>query len=440
MDAKKSRNVKRSGQKSRQSEPESPNSRPLTLEDYLKKPSDVSDKLLPKETEERIITGHKNGKDTEIHENSASDRRKKPAKMEEKLLVEEMKNPESNSSEEDIESDKSEVPIAPIYEDIIEDEDEYNDDFSREASVKLPKPKQIMNPQSNNTSKLEDYSDSSNFNIKVDELNKVQENSGKLLIGTSSKPKDKVHEKPKPIELSKIDKAPSETHHKPIENQEPTPLAEIFHIKTVETYSKICQTDQDTSENAYVQKLKQYKQIISTQSKELESLRKQLSNKNQELQELSSSSNKNPDKILKLKQKLERQKEETKKALEIANSKDFAISELKEKISSMFNKSTEIPIKKNIFSDSEFWRTEDTDDRPKGENLTLKDIAKGKALWVNHLDEKKLAMDFVDKIKGPADLSKIKNEPRQYNSRGKHKLIRKSLEPLTPLSSHKGYT
>ncbi|OMJ79257.1 hypothetical protein SteCoe_20767 [Stentor coeruleus] len=439
MDAKKSRNVKRSAQKSRQSEPESPNSQPLTLEDYLKKPSEVSEKLLPKETEERIITGYKNSKDTENHENSASDRRKKPAKMEEKLLVEEMKNPDSSSSSEEIvESDKSEV--LPIYEDIIEDEDEYNDDFSREASIKLSKPKSITSPQLNNPLKLENYDDSSYDNIKVDSLNKVQENSGKLLIGISSKLKDNIQVKSKPPESSIKDKTLSETHHKPIENQDPTPLTEIFPIKTLETFNKNCQTDPDTNEKAYAQKLKQYKQIISTQSKELESLRKQISNKNQELQELSSSSNINPEKILKLKQKLERQKEETKKALEIANSKDFALSELKEKINSMVSKPTEISIKKNIFSDSEFWRTEDTDDRAKGENLTLKDISKGKALWINHLDEKKLAMDFVDKIKNPADLPKNQYEYSQYNSRGRHKLIRRSLEPLTPISSHKGNT
>lgn len=454
MDENISQNAKRTQQKSRQNVSEAVESHVLTLEDYLKKTSEESENLLPSEAEERVITGREKHKDLENNENHGHDRRKKPIKTEEKLVLEEIKSPIESSSEEIGHTEKIElsndnisllqknlfqaispaishdlvpkVHKSPVSEAKVQENSFYeaktqeNPYFKPKIQEKYDKPKTFELPEPPGPPKvLTPTKISSNPEVHPENL---ESNSFTDLPKSQEipKPKPSIQKKPKP---------------KPSDKQKPT-LNLLPHPKTPETHNQSCQTDQ--IEKSYKSQLKHYKQIISTQSKELESLRKQLLTKTQDFQSLLSNSNQNLSKIEKLSKELEQQKDLVKKSYDLANSKDFVIAELKEKIDVISNKTYEFAGKKSGFSDADFWKI-DEHERSKGEIFTFKDLTKGKSLWVNHLEEKNFALDFVEKIRGSLPGSpKSKYDARSYKSRGKHKMVRKSLEPITPLSSHKG--
>jgi flagellar biosynthesis chaperone FliJ len=180
--------------------------------------------------------------------------------------------------------------------------------------------------------------------------------------------------------------------------------------------SKSCSTQTQTPEET--DKFKTLQKIVKTQAKELESLRKLLSSKTSEIQSLNL-------KVSSLKQK--------KKTLKIQlsskpcasheadlNLKDKQIQDLKQKIEQLSVRPTEIFHKKNNFSETEFWKLDD--DADKFEGLSLKEIAKNKALWIIKAEEKKTLNPMSTPNK---------------SSLQKHKLVRRSLEPLTPKFSSK---
>ena len=181
--------------------------------------------------------------------------------------------------------------------------------------------------------------------------------------------------------------------------------------KPCKTKSSSSQTDPDHSK----EQLKTLQKLIKSQAKELESLRKALSSKTSELTSLSQELHYLKSKDSNKPQSSSSPARDFQSELDL---KDKQIQDLRHKLEHFQTRPVEIFHKKNNFSESEFWKL---DDEYKSETLTLKDIAKNKALWIIKAEEKKNLNPITEKISTP-------NKSVLH----KHKMVRRSLEPLTP--------
>lgn len=103
------------------------------------------------------------------------------------------------------------------------------------------------------------------------------------------------------------------------------------------------------------------------------------------------------------------------------DSKEKAFLDLQQKLNVVPPKPVEVVHRKNVRSESDFWSLEE--DSNKSEMLSLKDIAKNKALWIIKTEEKN---------KGFLGPEKQYNNVQVKQPLGKLKFTRRSLEPLTP--------
>ena len=155
---------------------------------------------------------------------------------------------------------------------------------------------------------------------------------------------------------------------------------------------------------------------------------------------MTSQNEKKLKKIERKKIKFSKLSNEFQKISETANNKELVINELNNKLESMNFSGIDKSHKKNIVSESEFWKMEEnSENKGKYEIITLKEIAKNKSLWINHIEDKKNPLEGFEKIKlklpDSPQINKLDLRRQLVGTLGK-KPKRRSLEPLTPISYH----
>lgn len=208
----------------------------------------------------------------------------------------------------------------------------------------------------------------------------------------------------------------SELPQKPFPSKSDSPQNTPKHSSHSTLTSKSTQTPSDP----VPQSTKTYEQIIKSQKKELKSLRKALASKAAELNALQEELSNSKSKKKTLKSELGTIPELEKSFQLTLDQKEKTIQDLQNKLNLISSKPQEAYHRKNVHSEADFWSLED--DSSKSELVSLKDIAKNKALWIIKTEEKNKG--FVGKEKHQSSPFKP--------PLGKLKFTRRSLEPLTP--------
>ena len=214
--------------------------------------------------------------------------------------------------------------------------------------------------------------------------------------------------------------------------------------KSIEKTDQTCQTDPTSVEQSLQDKINHYEKIIKSQSKELEGMRGKLTIKSNEIQALTVINEKNTAKIQKLKKKVEKSSEEIKRLFDVSEEKDYYQSNLlrgKEEIIEPTRAAPAVLQKKKVISEADFWKLDDIEERNKVDFVSLRDIAKNKSLWISYMEEKKNPLDFSDKIHSKVPDPSITNKNydyiKKFPTKSKLKHVRRSLEPLTPITLYK---
>ena len=213
--------------------------------------------------------------------------------------------------------------------------------------------------------------------------------------------------------------------------------------KPIEKADQACQTDSTSLEKSLQDKINYYEKLIKNQSKELEGLREKLAIKSNEAQTLNFINEKNTEKIQKLKDKIVRTSEDVKRLFDISEEKDYEINRLrgKEVIIESVRAVPAVQQKKNAISEADFWQLNEIEERNKAELVSLRDVVKNKSLWISHMEDKRNPLDFSDKIHSKVPESSTINKNydfiKKLPTNSKLKNVRRSLEPLTPISIFK---
>ena len=213
--------------------------------------------------------------------------------------------------------------------------------------------------------------------------------------------------------------------------------------KPIEKADQACQTDSTSLEKSLQDKINYYEKLIKNQSKELEGLREKLAIKSNEAQTLNFINEKNTEKIQKLKDKIGRTSEDVKRLFDISEEKDYEINRLrgKEVIIESVRAVPAVQQKKNAISEADFWQLNEIEERNKAELVSLRDVVKNKSLWISHMEDKRNPLDFSDKIHSKVPESSTINKNydfiKKLPTNSKLKNVRRSLEPLTPISIFK---